>query len=515
MMDSQSHEIFDPSSSWPFYSIINSNNFDYDLTIEMADVHVDTPQFSSSSASFSTLEDTISSISSLSAMIPSYDQSAQSPGFSDDQLQALSVEDFLLDNEEMEFLHGQISESDERISDWSPDPSVESTPIQSSLLVLPGGESELESRLGVLHLLKAYGEAVEKNLYELADEIKRCLSDKVSLAGEPLFRLTFNLCQDLEKQGDYLRQESSKNYETAFRAFYQIFPYGRFAHFAANSAILDAIPADGETTIRLVDFDMGEGIQWPPLLEALARQRKGAVKLTAIKWEKEDQAPSMRSFEEAKRRLVDHARQFGLKLKVEEIGIDDLVNEIKRGNKRNGKKEWLAFNCLVGIPHMGRVRSKKLVEEFVRVANDLIGNSNKGIITFGNGDASETLKNSSGFASFFEGNLMHYQALLESIEMNFPNNLAEARMALECLFVTPSVSSRGWFERWMETKECADLRMGGLESCRVSRESLEEARELVKGKQSLYDVRIGGEMSNELILEWRGTPLVRVSAWRS
>lgn len=69
------------------------------------------------------------------------------------------------------------------------------------------------------------------------------------------------------------------------------------------------------------------------------------------------------------------------------MGINDLVSELKI--KRGGRREWLVFNCMVGLPHMGRVRSRSLVMEFLRVAKELIANSancstiHKGIIAFG------------------------------------------------------------------------------------------------------------------------------------
>ena len=71
--------------------------------------------------------------------------------------------------------------------------------------------------------------------------------------------------------GDYIKQECTKNFEVAFKAFYDIFPYGRFARFAANSAILESIPTDAEM-IHIVDFDIDEGLQWAPLIETLGRQ---------------------------------------------------------------------------------------------------------------------------------------------------------------------------------------------------------------------------------------------------
>jgi hypothetical protein len=38
---------------------------------------------------------------------------------------------------------------------------------------------------------------------------------------------------------------------------------------------------------------------------------------------------------------------------------------------------------------------------------------------------------------------------------------------------------------------------------------------MVGDKQSSYGVKIGGDLGNEMILEWKSTPLVRVSTWRN
>jgi hypothetical protein len=531
-------EVF--QSSWPFYRVISSANLDqlgfYGTDM---DAYVDACQFSSS---FANNED-IYDISSMFPAVFNGDQSVQSPASSDDfQVQVPCVEDFLMKGfepnliKEMEliFCESEGNSSSRELSSegenvWSPNPSIKSseasmdtTPIPQSTLELPGEELQLENQVSLFHLLKAYGEAMDGGQSELADVIMRCVSEKVSPAGEAFECLAFNLCQDLEKQGDYIKRESCRNFEAAFRAFYQIFPYGRFAHFAANSAILEAIPADAET-IHIVDFDLGEGIQWPPLIEALAHQQK-AVRLTAIKWKKDDcnWAPMVWSFDAAKRRLLDHARYFGLNLKVEEMGIEDLASEEKKANKRGVGKEWLVFNSMLRLPHMGRARSRQLVEQFLRVAKALLANSafcnssSRGIITFGDGDSCENLKNSSDFGSFFEGHMAHYKALLDSIESKFPVHLTEARMALECLFVAPYISSQDWYQKWVEMKQGSNLELGnGLEGWRVSRVNLEEAREMVGDKQSSYGVKIGGDLGNEMILEWKSTPLVRVSTWRN
>ena len=54
----------------------------------------------------------------------------------------------------------------------------------------------------------------------------------------------------------------------AYLAFNQIAPFLRFAHLTANQAILEAV--DGARRIHILDLDAAHGVQWPPLLQAIA-----------------------------------------------------------------------------------------------------------------------------------------------------------------------------------------------------------------------------------------------------
>ncbi|GMI71436.1 hypothetical protein HRI_000812900 [Hibiscus trionum] len=387
--------------------------------------------------------------------------------------------------------------------------STDTASIPSSL-TLPGEAVDIDNQFSVFHLLKAYGEAIEKNQSELAEVILRCVGEKASPVGEAWERVAFGLCQGVERcRSDYLIQESSKNFEAAFRVFYQMFPYWRFAHFASNSAILEAMPNDVDM-LHIVDFDIAEGIQWPPVIEAMAWKHK-SMRLTSIHWGEEDIGRTPWRFEDTMRHLCDHARSFGVNLRVEEMGIHDLVNELKT-KKRGGNRGWLAFNCTAG---MGNGRSRKIVNEFLNVAKDYVSR-NKGIVTFGDGDACEKLKDCSGFGAFFDGQLMHYQAVLESMESCFPKHLLQARMAMECLFVGPNICGQAWLQQWKEMNETRSFDAGtAIKGLRVSSERLLEAKEIVRERDNLYEVAIGGDSVNELALEWRGSTVVRVSSWRN
>ncbi|KAG4922171.1 hypothetical protein AAZX31_18G186300 [Glycine max] len=401
---------------------------------------------------------------------------------------------------------------------WSPTPSVRSelSTNQTSPLTLPLENMEVENQVSLPHLLKAYGEALEQGQKALEEVILRCISQKASPLGESLERLAFYLSQGMTNHGDYLKGEALKNFEAALRALYQGFPIGKIAHFAAVSAILEALPQDCD--VHIVDFYIGHGVQWPPMIEAIAHMNK-TLTLTSIKWggEVPECVSSPCNFEETRRQLYEHAKSCGLKLKVEEKGVEELVSDIKKMNKKGEKGEFLAFNCTIDLPHMGKVRSRKHALQFLRVADELISTSdNRGIITFADGDAFEKVKNNLNFRSFFDGHLVHYQALLESMESHFPTSFSEARIAMEKLFLQPCISSLDWLQTWEEMKRGGHLEEEtSLEGCQLSKNILMEIREVLRGSDGSYQARIEGQHDNELVLEYKGTQLLRFSTWKN
>ncbi|KAF8396972.1 hypothetical protein HHK36_018609 [Tetracentron sinense] len=528
-------ELLQPS--WPYYNIIDSSPNEIGVYGLDMDAHMGDCEFSSS---FATTEDS-SDVSSIQYFSTFYSDNQLNVPFFDDHVEVMfPIEQYSPNLEDFDPILNDyiLSDGVEDMCGWmesegsppsqqtfieeedegSLSPSMNSSYLDMSSvqpsLVLPTEDMEIDNQLSILHLLTAYGDAMEKEQAELAEVILRRITEKVSPAGTTVERLAYYLFQALDKQGDYLKQESSKNFESAFRAFYQIFPYGRFAHFTANSAILEAMPNDAEM-IHIIDFDMGEGIQWPPMIEALGGQGR-VVRLTSVKWKDCGSIPPQWRFEETKRRLYDHAQSSGLVLKVEEMEMEELVSEISK-MKRGREREWLAFNCMVGLPHMGRQRSRRHVMEFLKVAEKLISNptsgstSNRGIVTFGDGDGvGEKMGNYCGFGPFFDGFLLQFNALFESMKWHFPIHLTEARIAMECLFLAPSLSSLSCFQKWEEIREGCGVHSGiGLKGWRVSKQNLVEAKEMVKeGGESLYSVRVEGENENQMVLEWRGTPLV-------
>jgi hypothetical protein len=111
---------------------------------------------------------------------------------------------------------------------------------------------------------------------------------------------------------------------------------------------------------------------------------------------------------------------------------------------------------------------------------------------------------------------VHYKALLESIESQFLEKYSKARIACEVLFVAPCISSCDWLKTWEEMKSDGDfLTEISLESGSLSKNVLMEVKELLRGCESSYQAKVEGENGNEIVLEWKGTQLLRFSIWKN
>lgn len=377
-------------------------------------------------------------------------------------------------------------------------------------LVFPKEDTKTDDELSIRHLLKAIGEAKENQYNDLAYVISKKLEEKACPKGSILHRLAYYLTQTTSSSLDqhYLAQEANKHYGEALSIFYQLFPCGKLAHFVANSSIIEAIPSDAKT-INIVDFDMGDGLQWPPLIESISkRYPKVVVRLISLKWDD--------NHKNTKKWLYEHANTYscGLAFKVEEMGIEELALEMKKIGNLQGRENWVAFNCMKGLPHMKNRRNFRNITKFLNLARECIREKSniRGILTLGSGNFVENNEiGYQAFSSIFEAELRRITNLLESMEIQMPSQFSEARVAMECLFVAPYLSLLAK----MDERELRDglVPKMGLEARRISKGIIEEAKELTREESAIYCIRTEGENENELILSYKDTPLVRVSSW--
>lgn len=369
----------------------------------------------------------------------------------------------------------------------------------------------VEGKPGLYHLIKAIGEAKQDGSLDLVDVISKRILEIVSPLGTAVERMGYYMFQSSESQYDYIWQESMKIGKVVFQAFSTLCLYNLFPIFTANVTILSSIP-EGVETVHIFDFDMREGSQWPPFLEAIGSTK--LVRITSLRWSTDYTCDhSCSKYEETKKNLLEYAKSKGLRLLIDEMGIEEIHLEKKR-RKNSGGNEFLVFNCVVRFPHIGPKRTLSQAVDFLKVSKEIIESSfnGKGIITFSDASVGGIgAKKRYDFASYLDECLLHSRALFESTEWHIPLHQIEARTAIECLFLGPLISSNASLTKWEEIKEACHDFPSGLHEQKLSKEVLTLAMEMVKG-QGLYEAKLDG--SNELKFEWEGTPLVRFSAWR-
>ncbi|KZV47955.1 chitin-inducible gibberellin-responsive protein 1-like [Dorcoceras hygrometricum] len=114
----------------------------------------------------------------------------------------------------------------------------------------------------------------------------------VSVIGEPIQRLGAYMIEGLvarkELSGTNIYRAlkcdnpDSKDLLSYMHILYEICPYLKFGHMAANGAIAEA--CKNEDHIHIIDFQIAQGTQWMTLLQALAARPGGAphVRITGI-----------------------------------------------------------------------------------------------------------------------------------------------------------------------------------------------------------------------------------------
>nr|AWK58869.1 DELLA3 [Fagopyrum tataricum] len=144
--------------------------------------------------------------------------------------------------------------------------------------------SDMEENSGIrlVHLLLTCAESVQRGDISLAvallNEMKILLKQVNTTCGigkvagyfiDALFRRIYRTPGTVSGGFDH---------EILYHHFYEACPYLKFAHFTANQAILEAF--NGHDRVHVIDFNLMQGLQWPPLIQALALRPGGSPFLT-------------------------------------------------------------------------------------------------------------------------------------------------------------------------------------------------------------------------------------------
>eukprot|EP00250_Pteridium_aquilinum_P011098 c19835_g2_i2 orf=219-2528(-) len=382
---------------------------------------------------------------------------------------------------------------------------------------LGAGRSETDySEVCLVHLLIAGAEAVATRDMDLASVILVRLKELVSCSGSTMQRVAAYFSDGLQSriEGNHMLDrigysKSQSDILAAFQILHEISPYIKFGHFTANQAILEAV--EGEKSVHIVDFEIMEGIQWPPFMQALVSRKGGPPQLRITALFRPNAERGLAAVQETGKRLTDFALSLNLPFSFNMVRVNN-EEEFSVSSIKLVKGEALAVNCMLHLPHMPH-RTATSVSSFLHGMRRL----SPTVLTL----VEEELGCSSvAVASYFFEALHHYSAICDSLEACLSTETV-ARMLVERVFLAPRINSTVMFWSGSSAQSelgtdfatynwCSLVRSVGFKSLPLSFQNLTQARLLLGLYKDGFKLE---ERSNRLHLGWRTKPLFAVSVW--
>ncbi|XP_047312792.1 protein NODULATION SIGNALING PATHWAY 2-like [Impatiens glandulifera] len=364
-------------------------------------------------------------------------------------------------------------------------------------------QDELMEESSLTDLLLAAAEAVQaKNPAMALALVERLNSSDLFIGKNEIFengdsfnRLAFFFTQAIHSisttciNHDSGVQNRGINLITAFQMLQELSPYVKFAHFTANQAILEA--TERIRSIHVVDFDIMEGIQWPPLMADLAA-RKGIatfLRITAV-------SRKGQILQQTGRRLKEFADSIGLDFAFDQIAIEeeDEFERIRSHGYEDRDRVFIA-NCMINQFYMPQ-RSMSEIKTFLRGVQRL----DPKIIVLVEEELFKGVQSMS-FVEFFCEALHHYNALSDSLIGGLCGGYKIALRLIEKEFIRVRISES---LRNFQSYEDGFLPLKGLRSIPMSYSNVSQARFLVSLFSGGYWLQ---HEKGSLSLCWKSKPL--------
>ncbi|ESQ29906.1 hypothetical protein EUTSA_v10011480mg [Eutrema salsugineum] len=295
----------------------------------------------------------------------------------------------------------------------------------------------------------------------------------------------------------------------------QLTPFIRFGHLTANQAILDATETNGDGALHILDLDISQGLQWPPLMQALAERSSNpnspppSLRITGC-------GRDVTGLNRTGDRLTRFANSLGLQfqfhtLVIVEEDLAGLLLQIRLLALSAVQGETIAVNC-VHFLHRFSNDDGDMIGHFLSAIKSL----NPRIVTMAEREANH---GDHSFLNRFAEAVDHYVAIFDSLEATLPPNSRE-RLTLE--------------QRWFG-KEILDVVAAKAEERKQRHRRFEIWEEIMK-RFGFVNVPIGSFafsqaklllrlhypsegynlqfLNNSLFLGWQNRPLFFVSSWK-
>ncbi|XP_068639154.1 scarecrow-like protein 18 [Aristolochia californica] len=373
-------------------------------------------------------------------------------------------------------------------------------------------------------LLNSCAELISQSDYAAAARVISLLSSSSTPCGDSTDRLVHQFARALSLRlnrftfRNLLSSSSSTSssslsvtdieaLQTSYLYLNQITPFIRFCHLTANQAILEAI--DGHQTIHILDLDTMQGVQWPPLMQAIAERGEPSnpppsIRITGV-------GHDLETLRRTGDRLQIFAQSLGLNFQFHPLHLHTENLHIHLPSAVTILPgEALAVNCVLYLHELLRDDTGDVLL-FLRAIKAM----NPKVVTVAEREANH---NHPIFLQRFMEALEHYSAIFDSLEATLPPTSRE-RLSVEQIWfgreVIDIIAAEGnerrekheRFERWAEI-----LRSSGFSNVPLSPFALSQAKLLLRlhYPSEGYQLHL---LSDSLFLGWQNKALFSVSSW--
>ncbi|OWM68794.1 hypothetical protein CDL15_Pgr024981 [Punica granatum] len=295
-------------------------------------------------------------------------------------------------------------------------------------------DKKKEHAVDLRNLLILCAEAVSGNEYRTANQLLAQIRQYSSPMGDGVQRLAHYFAKGLEarfsarvvQQPDpYIKSmkvpinDLLRFYQTIFLAH----PFCKIAISFVNNLI--AKVAEKAKTLRVVDFGIMYGFQWPQLIQLLSRRPGGRPKLRITGIEKPQLGfRPLERIEETGTHLVKYCKRLGVPFEYQGI-VSHNWETIKINELKLNRNEVLAVNCLFRFKNLldGTIAENNPRDAVLQLIQEM--KPDVFVQSIVNGSY-----NSPFFMTRFKETLYHLSALFDMMDVNVPRDSPE-RMFIE------------------------------------------------------------------------------------